>query len=284
MYPYSVLFGLDLYTIFLCVGIISALVTFRVFSDRQKMYWKLQNFAILVGVASIVCGYGSAVLFQGLYNFLADTSKGFVLNNSTGSTFYGGLIGGVACFLLFYFTVGAFIFKDKIHVKKFFDIANIAAASISVAHACGRLGCLMAGCCHGAETNAWYGVYFVYYKIKAVPIQLFEAIFLFALFALFCYRIAKKKSYNLPLYMALYGVWRFTVEFFRADDRGATIVSFLSPSQLIALLMVLGSIGLFFGERYVQSKLRLADSDNAKEDAREETIENIVEEEKDDED
>lgn len=269
MYPYSVFLGLDLYTIFLCVGIIAALVTFRFFSDRQKMYWKLQNFAIFVGVASIVCGYGSAVLFQGLYNFLADTSKGFVLNNNTGSTFYGGLIGGVACFLLFYFSIGPFIFKDKLHINKFFDIANIAAASISVAHACGRLGCLMAGCCHGAETDAWYGVYFVYYKIKAVPIQLFEAIFLFALFALFCYRIVKKKSCNLPLYMSLYGIWRFSVEFFRADDRGATVVSFLTPSQLIAVLMVLGAIGLFFGERYIEKKLSLTDFANSKLDKKE---------------
>ena len=265
MYPYSVFLGLDLYTIFLCVGIIAALVTFRVFSDRQKMYWKLQNFTIVTGVAAIVCGYGSAVLFQGLYNFLADTSKGFVLNNSTGSTFYGGLIGGVASFLLIYFTVGAFVFKDKIHTKNFFHIANIAAASISVAHAFGRLGCLMAGCCHGAETDAWYGVYFVYYKIKAVPIQLFEAIFLFALFAFFCFRIVKKKSYNLPLYMMLYGIWRFSVEFLRADDRGATIISFLTPSQLIAVLMVLGSIGLFFGERYIEKKLSLSDIDSAEE-------------------
>ena len=274
MYPYSIFLGIDLYTIFLCVGIIAALVTFRIFSDRMKMYWKLQNFTIFTGVASIVCGYGSAVLFQGLYNFLADTSKGFVLNNSTGSTFYGGLIGGVASFLLIYFTVGHFVFKDKMHTKEFFPIANIAAASISVAHAFGRLGCLMAGCCHGAETDAWYGVYFVYYEIKAVPIQLFEAIFLFALFALFCFRIVKKKSCNLPLYMILYGIWRFIVEFFRADDRGSTVVSFLTPSQLVAILMIFGSIGLFFGERYIEKKFSMlsveADKTSANEDGKEE--------------
>ena len=254
MYPYSVIFGIDLYTIFLCVGIIAALVTFRVFSDHKKMYWKLQNFSVITAVLAITGGYGSAVLFQGIYNYLADPSKGFVLNNTTGSTFYGGLIGGAASFLLIYFGVGAFIFKDKLHVKSFFDIANIAAASIAVAHAFGRLGCLMAGCCHGAETDAWYGVYFVSYKVKAIPIQLFESMFLFALFGLFCYRILKRKTCNLPLYMILYGVWRFSVEFLRGDDRGATIVSFLTPSQFIAILMVLGSVALFFGERYLEKK------------------------------
>ena len=270
MYPYAVFLGIDLYTIFLCIGIIAALLTFRFFSDRKKMYWKLQNFTIVTGVVSIVGGYGSAVLFQGLYNFLDDTSKGFVLDNNTGATFYGGLIGGAASFLLIYFGIGSLFFKDKIHIKSFFGIANIAAASIAIAHAFGRLGCLMAGCCHGAETDAWYGVYFDYYEIKAVPIQLFEAIFLFALFAFFCYLIVKRKSCNLPLYMMLYGVWRFTIEFFRGDDRGATIVSFLTPSQFIAVLMVLGSIGLFFGERYIEKKWNFADKDADKTEVKEE--------------
>ena len=256
MYPTLVIgkLNIDLYTVFLCVGIIAALITFRLFSDYKKMYWKLQNFTIITAVLSIVGGYGSAVLFQGFYNFLDDPSSGFVLNNGTGATFYGGLIGGAGCFLLIYFGIGAFFFDDKIHTKSFFVIADIAAAAIAVAHGFGRLGCLMAGCCHGAETDAWYGVYFKGYDVKAVPVQLFEAIFLFALFGFFWYRIVKRRSCNLPLYMMLYGVWRFVIEFFRADDRGATIVSFLSPSQLIAILMVLGSVGLFFGERYIEKK------------------------------
>ena len=256
MYPTLVIgkLNIDLYTVFLCVGIIAALITFRLFSDYKKMYWKLQNFTIITAVLSIVGGYASAVLFQGFYNFLDDPSSGFVLNNGTGATFYGGLIGGAGCFLLIYFGIGAFLFDDKIHTKSFFVIADIAAAAIAVAHGFGRLGCLMAGCCHGAETDAWYGVYFKGYDVKAVPVQLFEAIFLFALFGFFWYRIVKRRSCNLPLYMMLYGVWRFVIEFFRADDRGATIVSFLSPSQLIAILMVLGSVGLFFGERYIEKK------------------------------
>ena len=252
MYPRAIIFGIDLYTILLCVGIIAALLTFRIFSDRNKTYWKLQNFTIITAVVSITAGYGSAALFQAFYNFLADRESGF---HFKGTTFYGGLVGGAATFLLVYFVVGRFIFKDKIHIKGFFPIANIAAASIAVAHAFGRVGCLMAGCCHGARTDAWYGVYFVNKGFKAVPIQLYEAIFLFALFGFFCYRLVKNKSYNLPIYMMVYGVWRFIIEYFRGDKRGATIVSFLTPSQLIALLMILGSVGVFLLERRLKKKL-----------------------------
>lgn len=257
MYPELTLFGLkiDMYTIFLCIGILAALLSFRFFSDYKKMYWKLQNFSIIVAVFSIVGGYGSAVLFQAFYNFLDDTSKGFQINSGTGATFYGGLIGGAGLFLALYFGLGKLFFKNKEHISGFFDIANIAAAAIAAAHGFGRIGCFMAGCCYGRPTEAWYGVYFSSYGIKAVPVQLFEAIFLFALFGFFWYRIVKRKSCNLPLYMMLYGVWRFVIEFFRSDDRGATIVKFLSPSQLIAILMVIGAVGLFFGERYIEKKM-----------------------------
>ena len=112
----------------------------------------------------------------------------------------------------------------------------------------------MAGCCHGKIVDAWYAVYMPAISAKAVPIQLYEALFLFALFAFFTFRIWKKQSCNLPLYMAIYGVWRFVVEYFRTDDRGSTIVDFLSPSQLIALIMIVGSVALFFGQRAIMKK------------------------------
>ena len=160
-----------------------------------------------------------------------------------------------------------FIFKDKIHTKNFFPIANIAAASISVAHAFGRLGCLMAGCCHGAETDAWYGVYFVYYEIKAVPIQLFEAIFLFLMAgaAFYAYFKCRKRPHFptlFPCYLIVYGVWRFFIEFARADDRGQTIIPFLTPSQLIAVLLIGVGIGYLIVWYIIKSKKRKKEAIN----------------------
>ena len=79
-------------------------------------------------------------------------------------------------------------------------------------------------------------------QITVIPTQLFEAIFLFALCAFFLYRIWHKKSYNLFLYMIVYGVWRFLIEYARDDYRGTTVVSFLTPSQFTAVLMVIGGV------------------------------------------
>ncbi len=252
MYPYPIFWNVDLYTVFLGIGILGAIVTYRLFAEKKNIYWRVQNLVVLTAAISVIVGYFSAVLFQAFYNI--KERGGFVIDASTGATFYGGLIGGAACFLVVYFGVGHFTLKNKEHVKSFFTVADIAAASIAVAHALGRIGCLMAGCCHGGETDAWYGIYMVSQGRKVVPIQLYEALFLFALFGFFVWRLLKNKSCNLPLYMAIYGVWRFVIEYFRRDYRGSTVVDFLSPSQFIAILMVVGSVALYFGQKAILKK------------------------------
>ena len=254
MYPYEIFLGLDLYSILLCVGIFVCILTYSRLADTLYLSAKLQKFCFICAVFAIPLGYGSAVLFQALYNI--KENGGFVLSKDTGATFYGGLIGGAAVFLLIYFVAGHFLFSDGYHRRNFFGVANCAAASIALAHACGRVGCLMAGCCHGKLTEEWYGIYmhgdFGYEKY--VPVQLFEALFLFALFGILTALVLKKGSYNLPIYMMGYGAWRFVAEYFRADDRGDSLISFLSPSQLIAVLMILGGVGLLVFERYYERK------------------------------
>jgi phosphatidylglycerol:prolipoprotein diacylglycerol transferase len=101
---------------------------------------------------------------------------------------------------------------------------------------------------------------------RYVPIQLFEAIFLFALTAvllvLFFKNNGKKKFPLLPTYAFFYGVWRFLIEFWRGDERGKTIVPFLSPSQLIAVLLIVASIA-YFVTWFLQKKKRLSAAEKA---------------------
>jgi prolipoprotein diacylglyceryltransferase len=94
---------------------------------------------------------------------------------------------------------------------------------------------------------------------KVVPIQLYEALFLFLLFGFLCVRLLSAQSCGLPIYMALYGVWRFIIEFYRRDSRGSTVVDFLSPSQFIAVLMIIGAVGLYFGQMAIMKRLRAAE-------------------------
>ena len=90
---------------------------------------------------------------------------------------------------------------------------------------------------------------------KVVPVQLFEAIFLFVLAAAVIVLYLKNKPFEMPIYLIGYGVWRFIIEFYRTDDRGTSFIPGLSPSQTTAIFLVAGGIaivalGLFLRKKY----------------------------------
>ena len=254
MYPGKVFLGLALYDICLCLGIVLCFVLFGYLADKQGVKAKIQRFAILCGVAAVTLGYGSAVLFQALYNI--KTLGAFVIDQNTGATFYGGLIGGVLTFLLLYFGIGWKIFSDNSHARAFFAIADSAVPGIALAHSVGRIGCLMAGCCHGALTDAWYGIemWGNHGYEKYVPTQLFEAIFLLLLFGFLLLRSLTKSGYCLPVYLSVYAIWRFVIEYARDDYRGDTFIDVLTPSQLIACVLFALGVGLVFIEHYLKKR------------------------------
>ena len=252
MYPFEVFLGMGMYELLIALGFFCALLYFRVFADRFGFGANLQNLVIVCAMAALIGGYCFAVLTQAVYNAL-DEGK-FEIVNTTGATFYGGLIGGAGLFIGIYFLAGRFVLKRGESVEHFYRLSDIAAGSIAVAHGLGRLGCLFAGCCHGANTDAWYGIYHHYVDARVVPVQLFEAIFLFALCGFLTWRLLKGKHNNLAIYLMAYAVWRFLAEYLRADDRGATVVSFLSPSQLTALALFLLGAGLLTGATVAKNK------------------------------
>ena len=246
MYPYDLIFDLGLYELLVAGGIFCAMMMFRHLSEAREIPVRLHNFILADAVITVVGGYFCAVLMQAFYDWRATGL--FKLTVNTGATFLGGFLGGALIFLCVYF-IGVRFILDKNEVGgRFSEIADIIAVCLPRAHGFGRLGCLMAGCCHGAPAE--WGLYHINLGMKVVPVQLFEAIFLFALTALLYFVTKKYRGYSFALYMELYGVWRFAAEFMRADDRGETIVDFFSPSQLVSVLMILaGAVIIIIRQR-----------------------------------
>lgn len=258
MYPYKIFTfadgtGITLYDILILIGVIGALVVFRILADRRKMPAKLQNLILIGGVISFILGYLSAVLFQAIYNAIA--SGEFLINGNTGSTFYGGFIGGTISMLAIYFLGARILYKEWNTALKWLPtFSNIAACCIAFAHGFGRLGCLSAGCCHGGLTEAWYGIrQWVevspgkYDWATVVPLQLFEAIFLFLLAGVLFLLVWKKKGFGFSWYLIGYGIWRFIIEFFRTDDRGESFLPFLTPSQTTAIVLIVIGVAILIG-------------------------------------
>ena len=249
MYPYYIIGDIDLYSIFIMLGIIAAVIVYRLCADRANINAKLYNFTLICALCSIVSGFVFSVLFQAIYNI--KYRGAFIIDGETGATFAGGLTGGAATFLFVYF-----IFGKKYESKKYTrDVIDCAACAIPSAHAFGRIGCLMGGCCYGKPTDSPIGIYMVNLGYKVVPVQLFEAIFLFALATVLIILLFKGKKHIMELYMLSFGVFRFIIEFFRDDERGTLLTGVFSPSQIISICLVIGAGALYFvSKRHKEAK------------------------------
>lgn len=262
--PLFYIFGQGVYAYGICMAVgIIACFGFLLFTLWYKKFNEQATDAVLIiGVLGTAFGIFMAMLVQSILNYAANPEGGFRL---AGMTFMGGLIGGVTSFLavwnLYVYVIAR---RTKIKLLQYNMNAGLTDAlpfipiGIAIAHAFGRLGCLMAGCCYGVEAEwglqcaAPHGYTL---PVNVVPTQLFEMCFLLVLagvMALLYFRF--KFNYNFGVYAIAYGIWRFIIEFFRDDDRGALILG-LQPSQFWSILMVLIGVGYFFLQYYLLRKL-----------------------------
>lgn len=247
MLPDALFWNVHMYGIMIAVGILACFLVLYLYSKRLGVDTRLVDFAFYDGVFSIVVGFGAAALVQATLNYIAHPELGFRLGS--GITVVPGLIGGAGFFLLVYFLLRK---RLSLHLL---NILPIIPCCITVAHAFGRIGCFFAGCCYGRETDSVFGVVFKYSTRKVLPTQLFEAVFLFLLFAVLTFLVLKRRfPYTLSVYLVAYGIFRFILEFFRGDDRGQLFGGALSPSQVGSILYLLLGVGWFFLHRYLLSR------------------------------
>ena len=235
-----------MYGLMIAIGMLACFGVLYFYGKKKNIESKFIDFIFFNAVIAIALGWGSATLFQATYNYIAHPENGF--NLGTGFTFIGGLIGGVISFL-----VGYFLFRKR-YKNKLIDIVSMAPCCILVAHGFGRIGCFCAGCCYGKPTDSFLGVQFPHLPEPVHPTQLYEAGFLFLLFAILFLLLMKKNfRHNLSVYLIAYGIFRFCIEYLRADSRGELLPG-ISPSQFWSILMVVAGVGVYFMLNYFYKK------------------------------
>ena len=203
-----------------------------------SLYFKYKKFSkrdildlLICSSFAVTFGIVFALIFQALYDLKWEWKL----------TFFGGLFGGVLGFLLVYFF---FVKKDS--SLKIDEVVIIAPPAITLAHALGRIGCFLDGCCYGKTTGTSLDMYFPILDRAVLPTQLWESIFLFILTGVLLLLVFKFKfKYTFIVYLGSYSIWRFIIEFFRDDPRGG-FIPFISPSQFWCILIWIIIIPLFF--------------------------------------
>ncbi len=228
------------YGFLIAIGLVCAIVLFYFLSKKFKLSEKSFNFYSTNVIISIVIGFLFANLYQAIYDWIESGFKEFGFNSSM--TFMGGLIGGVAAFIII-----TAVFAKGDTRKDFWKTANLMAPCIPLAHGFGRIGCFFAGCCYGKASVSPIAVKFPGMSYSVLPTQLFEAVFLFVLFGVLMFMLFKFKRIDLQLivYLGSYAIWRFIIEYFRGDHRGEFIPG-MSPSQAQSILMLLVAGALAF--------------------------------------
>lgn len=256
MYPFLLpeLFDytIPMYDLLVFMGVFLMIIYVVYRLDRYDGFTKQQTNRIVVLIAiSLVIALGFSFLLDGIFHSIKEGEWTFGT-----VSFLGALIGGLTSFLL----LMKYFYKDD--NKDMRKITNTLITGVVLAHAIGRIGCFCAGCCFGIPTESYLGVLFPHghahdlYPGQAVyPTQLFEAGFLFVLFFLLN-KVSFFKHKELEVYLVGYGIWRFTLEFIRGDERGVFIPLFETqynvfptPSQFISLLMIL--LGVYLIYRYI---------------------------------
>lgn len=245
------IFGIKIksYGLMIAIGIIVAASLF-INKGKKRGYDEdsLLNLIIFAVIGGILGGKGLFIITE-LKNIIKEPS--ILLNFGYGFVVYGAIGGGALAIYLY-------CRKKKWNIL---EVLDITVPGLAIAQGFGRIGCFLAGCCYGAETNLPIGVVFPQGSlapsgIHVHPTQIYSSIFDFILGFFLLYYGKKKRIHGkvMGMYLIIYSIGRFLVEFLRNDPRGS--VGLLSTSQFIAIFTLVLGIIIFNINKFVKGEKR----------------------------
>lgn len=241
------------------VGLMTAAKRFTRYGWRADTAHDLCIWAL---VAAII---GSRILYvlESPGEFLSSPWEVFKVWQG-GLSYHGGLVAAVLA--------GAVYLRSKrLSIAGGFDLM---APSVALGHAVGRIGCFFNGCCFGRVTLLPWGVVFPegsvahsfqlgeavippgrMWSLPVHPTQLYESLMELGIFIALTLYLPRRRFQGevFWLYIFLYGVGRFMLEYLRADNPAVFFAgrAGLSLPQAVgaAMALVSGAVILAMGRR-----------------------------------
>lgn len=197
-------------------------------------------FSVILGV--IIGGRAGYVLFYGDGYYLQHPEKILAFNEG-GMSFHGGLIGVL---------VGGYIASRITHIP-FLTLADMGAVGAAIGLFFGRCANFVNGELWGAPTDLPWGVVFggAAGTMPRHPSQLYEAllegvVIFCVLFALSRKNPPRPRGTFIGLFLVMYGVFRFLVEFVREPDvqLGYLWGGWLTMGQVLSVPLIVAGIAL----------------------------------------
>ena len=185
----------------------------------------------------LVWGFLGARLFYVLQNlsYYASNPLKILAVWEGGLIFYGGALAALLGFWL----------KSRKSGLSFWKLLDFFAPYGALAHAFGRIGCFLNGCCYGKVCDLPWAAQFPEVAHPVHPTQLYEALYDLALFF---FLLSQRKRSRFEgetglLYFLLYGLGRYLIEFLR--EPAGWMWMGLTSNQWLSVLIIATAFILF---------------------------------------
>jgi phosphatidylglycerol:prolipoprotein diacylglycerol transferase len=242
VHPYLIDFGffkLPTYGLLFAGGVLIAWLWFtrraRLMQLPEDKVFNLAFYSLLGGII----GAKLLLVIVDWRDFVADP-KLLLGTLRTAGVLVGGVVGGAVVFI-------AYARRHRLPILR---LADAIVAPLALAQALGRFGCFAAGCCYGEPVSPDHPLGVVFDNpdsiahashagetlIAVQPLEATIDLVIVALLTLLWRRRPKPEGTVLWCYLLLYGIARFTIEFWRGDrGRGLYFNDLISTSQLFAI-------------------------------------------------
>ncbi|MCX7799747.1 MAG: prolipoprotein diacylglyceryl transferase [Fimbriimonadales bacterium] len=233
------LFGFPIYSygvMILAAVAVAVLIANRrsaAFGVPKEFVGNTATWALIFGVL----GARLAFILQELPYYLQNRDELFSLRFA-GLTSFGGLLGG-------FLAVWVCCRRAGVNLVDFMDLA---APAVLVAHAVGRAGCLLNGCCYGGPIGPPLGVAFPGAEGLHHPAQLYDAAMNLAgvPWLLWLERRGRVPGRTAAAFFLVHGGARFVYEFWRAGTTSTTIPGLpITQAHVAAAAVALLGVGMW---------------------------------------
>lgn len=236
------------YGLMMALAFLAGIFVATRFADRQKLDRTVILDLVFYILLAALVGAKLLILIVDLDYYKQDWHRLLGLYQ-VGGVFYGGLV--------FAILITAWYIRKK--RLDFWQTTDVLVMGLIVGQILGRMGCFLAGCCWGKEAPSDFPLAVTFrnplaaeqvgtpLNIPLYPTQLMEAGLLLLIFLalLIFYKRRKFAGQQFSLYLILYSVARFWVEFYRGDPRGSVFNGALSTSQLISIFTFVAGIVIY---------------------------------------
>lgn len=244
------------YGITYLVGFAAAWWLMRLRARRSDLQWAQSRVDDLVFYGALGVLLGGRIghfLFYQPEQLLADPLVFFRVWEG-GMAFHGGLLGVIL----------AMVYVARSQGVRLFDVLDFLAPVVPIGLGAGRIGNFINGELWGRTTDVPWGMVFPGAgPLPRHPSQLYEfaleGVVLFAVLWWFSAKPRPRMAVS-GLFLLLYGIFRFAVEFVRMPDMHIGTVAFdwLSMGQLLSLPMIAGGLALLAWS--CRARIRYADA------------------------